>query len=337
MKVAFGVVLQGIRIRFGRSLVTLSGVVLGVAFLMSILSGIILRQGVAAEDALRMEARRMRNFLEAETGAVERRDFAIIPLAPPAPAELRFLDRLRRARPASLRLYDPQGFVPEGLAVHFEVSALEEIGADISGLLFIGAGSMADWYPQLPTLMEGARQGVVAFSSPRAQLLETGDLIFVRLSRELRAEEIRAREEQARMDRFRNTWIACISVLVTVMGIANAMLMSVTERFREIGTMKCLGALSAFVRRMFIIESAIMGTVGGIVGSLTGLLFTLVAYTFTYGPGLVFSGLAAGAGQTALFAVSSVVMGIVLSMLAALYPAAVAARMLPAVALRSNV
>ncbi|MFH1887558.1 MAG: FtsX-like permease family protein, partial [Pseudomonadota bacterium] len=38
-------------------------------------------------------------------------------------------------------------------------------------------------------------------------------------------------------------WIAVLSLLVCVAGIANAQLMAVTERFREIGTMKCLGAL----------------------------------------------------------------------------------------------
>ena len=49
------------------------------------------------------------------------------------------------------------------------------------------------------------------------------------------------------------------------MVVLNAMLMSVTERFREIGTMKCLGALSAFVRQIFLFESCLIGAVGGLL------------------------------------------------------------------------
>jgi putative ABC transport system permease protein len=46
-------------------------------------------------------------------------------------------------------------------------------------------------------------------------------------------------------------WIIILSLLVCVVGIVNAQLMAVTERFREIGTMKCLGALDRFVLRLF--------------------------------------------------------------------------------------
>ena len=49
-------------------------------------------------------------------------------------------------------------------------------------------------------------------------------------------------------------WLVSMSLIVCVVGIANAMLMSVTERFREIGTMKCLGALDGFVVRLFLLE-----------------------------------------------------------------------------------
>ena len=54
----------------------------------------------------------------------------------------------------------------------------------------------------------------------------------------------------------RQAWLVTISLLVCVIGIANAMLMSVTERYKEIGTMKCLGALDLFVVELFLLESA---------------------------------------------------------------------------------
>ncbi len=50
-------------------------------------------------------------------------------------------------------------------------------------------------------------------------------------------------------------WIVILSLLVCIVGIINAQLMSVTERFREIGTMKCLGALDRFIVRLFVLEA----------------------------------------------------------------------------------
>jgi len=146
-------------------------------------------------------------------------------------------------------------------------------------------------------------------------------------------EEERLAAERNRRN-FRSTWIIVISLLVTVIGVANAMLMSVTERFREIGTMKCLGALSAFVRRMFVMESVLIGLAGAAAGALLGAAFSIVAYGAIYGLGLVLVSLdyAALAGYLAM----CVAAGLVLSVVAALYPAQLAARMVPATALRSN-
>ncbi|HOT52163.1 MAG TPA: hypothetical protein PLI07_14365, partial [Candidatus Hydrogenedentes bacterium] len=58
-------------------------------------------------------------------------------------------------------------------------------------------------------------------------------------------------------NRATQVWLAAISLLVCVVGITNAMLMSVTERYREIGTMKCLGALDWFVVKLFLIEAGV--------------------------------------------------------------------------------
>ena len=69
----------------------------------------------------------------------------------------------------------------------------------------------------------------------------------------------------------RMTWLALVSMLVCAVGIANAMLMSVTERFREIATLKCLGALDGFIMNVFLIEAAILGFVGGVGGTVIGL------------------------------------------------------------------
>ena len=71
-------------------------------------------------------------------------------------------------------------------------------------------------------------------------------------------------------------WIVILSLVVCVVGIVNAQLMAVTERFREIGTMKCLGALDRFILRLFFLEAGMQGLVGGAAGALVGALFSLL-------------------------------------------------------------
>jgi putative ABC transport system permease protein len=61
-----------------------------------------------------------------------------------------------------------------------------------------------------------------------------------------------------------------------VVGIVNAQLMAVTERFREIGTMKCLGALDRFILRLFLLEAGMQGVVGAMAGAMMGAMFSLV-------------------------------------------------------------
>lgn len=340
VRVAMQVVMQGIRIRFGRSLVTLTGVVCGIAFLMSILTGQALRSGVSEEEGLRRETRRMVNFLVAETGPLRDRTLAVIVKGALSLPETRFLRRME-SEGATLRLHFlNQATLP---AEVFRGPLPPTVGLDLlaleaSAVVVLGDGRYRA--PDWASVMAQARQMVVAVTRSEdlpAASGEASNVSFVSLTREIRPEELLRLEEEARQARFRNIWIVVISLLVTVIGISNAMLMSVTERFREIGTMKCLGALSAFVRTLFLLESAITGVGGGLIGGLVGLLFSYVAYGFTYGFGLTTSSLSSVASGLALDFLLSFLAGVILAVAAALYPASVASRMVPADALRSNV
>lgn len=64
--------------------------------------------------------------------------------------------------------------------------------------------------------------------------------------------------------------IAAVSLLVAGIGIMNTMLMSVMERTREIGTIKALGATNLYVMTLFLVESALMGIIGAIMGISLG-------------------------------------------------------------------
>jgi putative ABC transport system permease protein len=65
--------------------------------------------------------------------------------------------------------------------------------------------------------------------------------------------------------------VTTLVLLVVLLGIVNAMLMSVLERVREIGTMLAVGMRKAQVARMFLLEGAVLGGVGGLLGVLLGL------------------------------------------------------------------
>lgn len=128
-------------------------------------------------------------------------------------------------------------------------------------------------------------------------------------------------------------WIVFLSLLVCVVGIINAQLMSVTERFREIGTMKCLGALDKFVVRIFIIEAAVQGFVGSIAGAFLGGVFAIGMGLIRFGIDsfTIISWIDLGTSLGV-----AVITGTTLSLVGALYPALLAARMQPVEAMRAE-
>jgi putative ABC transport system permease protein len=120
--------------------------------------------------------------------------------------------------------------------------------------------------------------------------------------------------------------VAAISLLVGGIGVMNIMLVSVTERTREIGLRKAVGATPADLLRQFLVEAATLSAVGGLLGVGAGLLagaliprFTGIGVDISVAPVLIAVLVAAGVGV--LFGV---------------YPAARAARLAPIEALRSE-
>jgi predicted lysophospholipase L1 biosynthesis ABC-type transport system permease subunit len=128
-------------------------------------------------------------------------------------------------------------------------------------------------------------------------------------------------------------WIVILSLLVCVVGIINAQLMAVTERFREIGTMKCLGALDSFILRLFLLEAGIQGLVGSAIGALSGGLFSLLNGVARFGTVVLTCLPWMEAVESILLATG---VGCLLSLTGVLYPAIVAARMLPVEAMRTE-
>jgi putative ABC transport system permease protein len=137
--------------------------------------------------------------------------------------------------------------------------------------------------------------------------------------------------EEINNDRIQTRWLMGLALLVAFVGILNAMLMSVTERFREIGTMKCLGALDGLIVKLFLIESLFQGIAGTLIGTVIGLLLTLCDASWKFG---VYVWKAFPTGVIAFDLLVCMTIGVGLTVIAAVYPAWQAARMQPVEAMR---
>jgi ABC-type lipoprotein release transport system permease subunit len=128
-------------------------------------------------------------------------------------------------------------------------------------------------------------------------------------------------------------WLVGLALLVSVVGISNSMLMAVTERFREIGTMKCLGALDRFIIEIFLFESAFQGIVGSFLGIFFGSIIIILLNIIRFGGEVITH------FPIKIFLLESflaLVLGTVLSVIGAGYPAYRAAKMQPVDALRQD-
>lgn len=113
--------------------------------------------------------------------------------------------------------------------------------------------------------------------------------------------------------------LAIVAVIVAALGIVNTLTMGVMERIREIGVLRAIGMTRRQVMRMVVVEAAILGIVGVVLGSIAGV-----------GAGALLlelgGGLGAPGGIPWLPIGVAMILGLVLPTLAALYPARVASR-----------
>ncbi len=126
-------------------------------------------------------------------------------------------------------------------------------------------------------------------------------------------------------------WLVAVALLVSVVGITNAMLISVYERTREIGTMKCIGALDQHIVMLFLVEAVIQGLFGGVIGYILGVIAALVSVGSNIGFDIIFK---VGYMDLGVHLVGTTAMSITLSVVASLYPAWRASKLLPVEALR---
>jgi len=125
-------------------------------------------------------------------------------------------------------------------------------------------------------------------------------------------------------------WISMISIITCTITILNSMLIAVMERYKEIGTIKCLGAKNSFIILLFITESMLIGLIGGILGYIASFIVAGIIMIIQIGTLISIQNYI----QILLI---SILISILISLIATIFPAYYASRINPVEALRFEV
>ncbi len=159
-------------------------------------------------------------------------------------------------------------------------------------------------------------------------LLTTNDLFDA-----MGATGMEAAQGLTRVPVFRWLWMA-VALLICTTGTLNAIVMSVTERVKEIGTLKCLGSRNIHIVEIFLFESVLLGLLGGILGAVIGYLAALLNFGATVGWKYLTGEIALAAAENILVCIG---ISAALALLASVIPVLMAARIEPAAAMRYEV
>jgi putative ABC transport system permease protein len=305
---------KSIRLRLSRSLLVTSGIVLALAFLMSILVTDSMTAGMRQWASDFSKSERFRQ-LSAQRDELE--DGKLKPID----AELHKAAEL------------PGNKLPKG-AASFDAektfgSSLSDMQKDLGVSLPAPESDLialltlhAEYVPKMQQWIDTAKQ----LKAVREELVAPQ-----RLQEMMKNAGVPSTPKEIESNRIQTRWLLGLALLVAFVGILNAMLMSVTERFREIGTMKCLGALDSFIIKLFLIESLFQGGVGTTIGVVLGMLLAMASVSTSYG-----SYAWANVPWMALLysLLTCLAVGVGLTVAGAVYPAWQAARMQPIEAMR---
>ncbi|MFW6162412.1 MAG: FtsX-like permease family protein [Planctomycetota bacterium] len=325
---AIEIAAKSIRVRFWRSMITMSSIVLAIAFLMSIWTSTAITAALkigpeGSIQTVKAKLDQVRGVLAQQSGG-----------AALGTLRQRFPDDLEDALAWNAdQIEEKQELLEERTTTADEKKKLQ---AEIAELQ---AKAQPENQPELLVeYLKDRRHKLEAVKSDvDAELQREGAVqMGSEAEAEAEAEALQASVGSSLFDFIgqmtpTDTWLAILALLVCLVGIANAMFMTVQERFREIGTMKCLGALDGFIVKLFLLESSALGFIGTLMGIVLGMLLSSLRQLINYGgPTVNYYPI----GNILLAGVLAAIVGLLLSIGAAIFPARRAARMEPVEAMR---
>ena len=179
--------------------------------------------------------------------------------------------------------------------------------------------------PQNVRLLADSTDAMSEVGRTAANLLnDSVDNETIKYSAEDIMEQAQQNEQLSESTNQQLIWTASISLLVGGIGVMDIMLVSVTERTREIGLKKAIGARKNKILAQFLTEAAVLTSLGGILGTITGIIFAEAISRISNVPVAI--------------SIPAVIIAIVFSMLIGIifgfFPAVKAANLDPIVALR---
>lgn len=128
-------------------------------------------------------------------------------------------------------------------------------------------------------------------------------------------------------------WILSISLVVCLISILTNMLFVITKQFREIGTLKCLGALDNTILKIFILMGVVMGFIASVIGVMVGMVIQIIFFDYLILSTLQILDVVEIIGYTSA---ATIIIVTSLSFLGAVLPAYRASKMLPIEAMKYN-
>lgn len=125
------------------------------------------------------------------------------------------------------------------------------------------------------------------------------------------------------------TGAGLLALIIGGLSVINTMIMAVTERVHEIGLKKAVGAHTTHILREYLLEAALIGLIGGVIGLLLGVALTSLINTASSASGIQLFAI------TPALTLETIAFAVVLSVLAGVFPALRAARLDPVTALRT--